>query len=158
MNIYDIDQAIEALIDAETGEVCDLDAFLDLQMEKEAKIENIALWYKNLTAEADAIKAERNALAGRETAAKNKADSLKKYLDVILNGEKFKTPKVAITYRKSSAVQVDDTFLAWAKENAVHLLRHKDPDVDKTAVKDAINAGQKFELARVVENQSLQIK
>ena len=65
MKLYEIDQAIESLIDQDTGEVSDFDVFMDLQMAREAKIENVALLIKNLTAEAEAIKAEKNALAER---------------------------------------------------------------------------------------------
>ncbi len=158
MNIYQIDEAILNLIDPETGEIMDYDAFVELQMARETKIENMALWIKNLTAEAAAIKAERDALAEREKAAKNRAEGLKKYLAQILNGEKFSTPRVAISYRKSTAVEVDDGFLDWAKKNADQYLRYKEPEVDKTALRDAIKAGQEFEYARLIENQSLQIK
>jgi len=77
MKLYEIDREIESLVDPGTGEILDFEAFTSLQMAREAKIENMALWAKNLTAEADAIKAERNNLTDRERAARNKADSLK---------------------------------------------------------------------------------
>lgn len=50
MSIYDIDAAIVSLIDAETGEVSDEEAFDALQMERDKKVENIGLWYKDLQA------------------------------------------------------------------------------------------------------------
>ena len=80
MTIYEIDQSIASLVDPNTGEIGDYDMFCELQMEREAKVENMALWIKNLNAEADAIKAERDNLYEREKAARNKADRLKKYL------------------------------------------------------------------------------
>ena len=44
MNIYEIDNAMFSLIDEETGEIKDFEAFEELQMQKEEKIENAALW------------------------------------------------------------------------------------------------------------------
>lgn len=158
MKLYEIDQAIESLINPDTGEIADFDVFMDLQMEREAKIENVALLIKNLTAEAEAIKAEKNALAEREAATKNKVERFKSYLKDILCGEKFSTPKVAISFRKSAAVEVDDGFVEWAKEHAGGLLKYSEPCVDKTAIKTAITNGETVEMARVVENQNIQIK
>ena len=63
MNLYDIDQAIEAAfedaIDMETGEIVNEEAYkaLDsLQMEFDQKAEGVLLWIKNLTAEAESLK------------------------------------------------------------------------------------------------------
>ena len=60
MNIYEIDNAMMSLIDEETGEIKDFTAFEELQMQREEKIENVALWYKNLVAESKAIREEEN--------------------------------------------------------------------------------------------------
>ena len=63
MNLYEIDAAITALVDPETGEVSDFDAFDQLSMARDQKIENMALYYKKLVADAGAYKAERLAFA-----------------------------------------------------------------------------------------------
>mgnify|MGYP000917782718 FL=1 len=65
MNIYEIDNAMFSLIDEETGEIKGYEAFEELQMQREEKIENVALWYKNLIAESKAIREEEKALAER---------------------------------------------------------------------------------------------
>lgn len=57
MNLYEIDKAILACIDPETGELIDEAALQDLQMERTQKIKNVALWLKNLNASAAAYKA-----------------------------------------------------------------------------------------------------
>lgn len=158
MTIYEIDQALLSLIDPDTGEIGDYDMFCELQMEREAKVENMALWIKNLNAEADAIKAERDNLYEREKAARNKADRLKKYLAEILRGEKFTSPRVAVTFRKSEAVEIDEDFIEWAREKAGYLLKYKDPEVNKTAIKKAIKNGTAIEFARIVQNNNIQIK
>lgn len=56
MTLYEIDQAIQGLVDPETGELMDYEAFAALQMDRDAKIENMALWYKDLMADAMAAK------------------------------------------------------------------------------------------------------
>ena len=158
MKLYEIDQAIENLVEQETGEILDLDAFMDLQMAREEKVENIALWYKNMTAEGDAIKTEIKNLAEREKAIRGKADSLKQRLAAILQGEKFKTAKVSVSYRKSAAVEVSDNFIEWAKANADHLLKYKDPEPDKTAIKQALSNGDDVTGATIIERENIQVK
>ena len=59
MKLYEIDKAILECVDQETGEIIDTEKLSDLQMQKDTKVENIALWIKDLLAEADAIKNER---------------------------------------------------------------------------------------------------
>lgn len=107
MNIYEIEKAIESLID-ENGEIMDFDAFMELQMARETKIENMALWVKDLTAGAKAIKEEEATLSERRKAIEVKADRLREYIAEMLSGEKFSTPKVSISYRKSAAVEIED--------------------------------------------------
>src|SRR5574344_1732207 len=107
-SLYDIDNRILDLTDKETGEILDEQAFEALQMERNDKLENIALWVKNLLSESEALKAEEKAFAERRKSAENKAESLKRYLDSALDGQKFNTTKVAISYRKSTSVDVLD--------------------------------------------------
>lgn len=108
MNIYEIDAAITACVDQETGEILDEQALDALVMERNKKIENVAYWIKDLKAESNAIREEEKALADRRHSAENKVESLKKWLAYALNGEKFKTAKVSVSYRKSKSVQVTD--------------------------------------------------
>ena len=91
MNLFEIDNEIMNCIDEETGEVIDIEKLDDLQMQREEKIENICLWIKNLKAEAEALKEEKDNFAKRQKAAENKAESLKQYIESYLNGEKYKS-------------------------------------------------------------------
>ncbi len=152
MNIYDINRAIENCI-TEEGEVIDEQALTELLMAKEEKIENVACWIKNLTAEAEAIKAEKERLAERQKKAEEKAESLKKWLAFALEGEKFTTARVAISYRKSVSVQVDESLLdkKYMKEKVTYT-------PDKTALKKALQAGENIEGAYLEEKQNIQIK
>ena len=78
MTIYEIDQAIMECVDLETGEIIDTEKLDKLQMERDAKLENVACWIKDLKAEAEALKNEKQALAERQKVAENKMESLKK--------------------------------------------------------------------------------
>lgn len=159
MKLYEIDRAIDELANPETGEISDYEAFENLAMQREAKIEGMALAVKNFSAEADAIAAEIKSLQERKKTAENKAKSLKAYLLTILNGEKFSTGKVAVSYRKSKAVQIDEGFIDWARESFHEdLLTWSEPEPSKTAIKEWLAKGHSCECARMIENTSIQIK
>lgn len=156
MTIYEIDDAIRALVN-EDGEIEDFEAFEQLHMERDAKIENTGLWIKELLAEADAIKKEREALKEREDAARRKAERLKGYLAQALGGEKFQTARISVSWRKSEAVEITRECEAWCRENGA-FLRQKEPDIDKAGIKDALKEGGTVPGASLVTKQNIQIK
>lgn len=153
MNLFEIENEIMNCWDQETGEILDSDRLDQLEMERDTKIENIALYIKNLTADAEALKAEKQSFAERQKAAENKVESLKKYLATYLAGQKFSTQRVAISFRKTSSVNVTD-MTAIPKE----YLKFADPTVDKNAIKAAIKAGTSVAGAEIVEGKSMSIK
>lgn len=161
MNLYEINEAIEKLVDPETGEIQNIEEFEALGMAFNEKIENVACWIKNLVSDAEAIKAEEKTLHERRQALESKADKLKNYLSFWLDGKKFETSKVKCSFRKSSSVVVSDAnaLIKWARENGKdYLLTEKEPEPNKTMIKDYIKNGGKVEGASVVENSSLNIK
>lgn len=158
MSIYDIDDSILSLVDMETGEIEDEKRFDELQMERRQKVENIGCYYKNLIAEAKAMRDEETTLAQRRKAIENKAERIKNLLAYALRGEKFESPKVRCSYRKSKSVQVDDAFVAWAQEHADDLLTFKEPVPNRTAIKEALADGREIKHAEIVTNESLQVK
>ena len=101
LSLYHIDQALEALIDPETGELLDYDAFEQLQMDRERKIESMVCWSKSLDAEAKAIRDEEKELAERRRTMERKRDRLRDYVDRALDGHPFQTARCSVTYRKS---------------------------------------------------------
>ena len=153
MTLYEIDAAILDCIDAETGEVVDADKLNDLQMEREEKVEAVALWIKDLTAEAAALKAEKQAFSERQAAAEKKAESLRKWLSDALAGQKFKTTRVAVSFRKTESVDVPDV---WALDDS--FLKYAEPTADKAKIKAAIKAGETVTGAELVEGISVTIK
>ena len=110
MTLYEIDQAILECLDEETGEIIDLERLSELNMEREKKISNVACWIKDLKAEAEALKVEKQNLAKRQQTCENKVESLKRWLAIALNGAKYKDSKCSVGYRKSTSVNFGINF------------------------------------------------
>lgn len=153
MKLYEIDNAIMDCVDMETGEIIDVERLSALQMERDQKIEGIGCWIKNLLSDAKALKEEKDNLAARQKSAENKAASLKAYLSSYLNGEKFKTAKVAISYRKS-----DSLVIAEGAAIPEKYLKYSEPTLDKIGLKAALKAGEKFPGISIVTSSNIQIK
>ena len=153
MTIYEINQAIMECVDLETGEIIDTEQLDKLTMERETKLENVACWIKELKVEAEALKAEKQRLAERQKVAENKMESLKNYLAYALDGQAFKTTRASVTFKKSQAVEIVDIYKL--DEN---YLRYKEPEADKTAIKEALKQGKTVAGATLVENTSVIIK
>ena len=153
MKLYEIDEAILGCIDTETGEVIDPERLTALQMERTEKIEGVALWIKDIKAEIEAVKAEKNAFAERQKLLEKKLDSITEWLKNTLDGQKFSTPKAVVSFRRTESVKVEDVFKL--NEN---FLRYSDPTPDKAAIKKALKAGETVEGAELVESVSMTVK
>lgn len=153
-SLYEIDQQILSCVDRETGELIDPERLKNLQIERNLKIENIALWIKNLQADALAYKAEKEAFAEREKVAINKAEQLKKYLAKALEGQKFSTAKCAVSFRKSTQLEVVDLG-SIPKEYLVSTVTVK-PNAN--AIKSLLKEGHEVSGCKLVENLNTQIK
>ena len=158
MKLYEIDNAILECIDMETGEVIEAEKLDALNMERDAKIENVVLWIKDLKAEAEAIKAEKLALAERQKVAENKVDSLKKWVAYALGGQKFSTAKCAVSFRNTESVEVTEEGLEALMKEHDELLTYKAPEPNKKAIKDAIKDGLSVDGVQLVQNTSVIIK
>lgn len=158
MKLYEIDNAIYECVN-EDGEVIDQEKLEELQMERDKKIEGIACWIKELSAEANAIKEEKLRLEARQRVAENKVKSLKSYLAYALQGASFRTAKVSVSFRKTESVEVTPDGL----ENLMRcgrddLLKYKEPEPDKTAIKQALKSGLSVRGVQLVQNTSTIIK
>ena len=158
MKLYEIDSAILECIDIETGEIIDTERLDALQIERDAKIENVACWIKDLKAEAEAIKAEKQKLAERQKVAENKAESLKKWVAYALGGQKFSTAKCAVSFRNTESVEVTEEGLEALIKEHDELLTYKAPEPNKKAIKDAIKDGLNVAGVQLVQNVSTIIK
>lgn len=161
MTFREIDQSLLALVDSETGEILDYEAFEALQLERSQKAENMALWVLDLQDETEAIQREIKRLQDRKKSDERKIESLKQYLQLVLSGEKLKTDTLTISFRKSEAVELnDEAVIQWAESTgrSAQLLKYRDPDVSKTAVKELLKSGVEVPGATLVNNTSTIIK
>lgn len=161
MKLYEIDEkiteAFDRAINAETGEILDAQAFAELdslQIMRDEKIEGVLLYVKNLSAEETALKAEKQAFEARQKQVANKIESLKRYISGVLNGEKFKTAKVSVTWRKSEAAEYTGDVLELPEDCRTY----KEPTVNKTELKKRLKAGEVIPGAELVVRNNIQIK
>ena len=160
--LYDIDQEILACIDDETGEILDVEKLDALQMERERKLEGVALWVKDLKAEAAAVKEEADKLTARKKALDNKIEAIKTWLLGALYGEKLKTPRCNVYLTHSQRVNIPDEpklicFLQTLNEPE-KFLRFKDPELRKDEIKKALKDGTIIPGAELEETESVVIK
>jgi len=161
-NLYEISTALEngIWVDEETGEINE-ELLNNLNMAFDDKAENIACYIKDLVADAAKIKAEETALAERRKRKENKAESLKKYITSIMqlaNRPKLEYTRATIRISTNKAIEVDDSFVEWAKSNADDLLTYKEPTPNKTAIKAVLDSGKEVQGAKIVEHTNINIK
>ena len=157
MKLWEINEALEDAfwqsVDPETGEITDSTLLDELRIERDEKVENIALLIKDMKAEASAIQEEERKLRARRTACEHQSEWLKDYLQKCLAGEKFKTSKVSISYRKSESVEVANVW-----DLTDDYMKFKDPEPDKVRIKEDIKKGIHVVGAELVEKTNMIIK
>ena len=160
MTLWEINNAIMACVDAETGEIVDFDQLDKLTMAREEKLENIALYIKSLEADAAAIREEEKALAHRRKVKENKVERLREYLSYSLDGQPFETARVALSFRSSQAVKVTDNvaLLDYLEANFDDCISYKTPTVRLDAVKMLIKRGVDVPGAVIETRSNLQMK
>ena len=152
--LYEIDNEILDCVDMETGEIIDEEKLEALEMERDKKIEGIILWRKDIVAEEEAVKAEAKKLSERARALDNKAEQLKKYIEQALEGNKFKTERCSVSYRKSTSVVIDDVH-----QLPVEVWKDLSEDwISKSKIKEMLEAGKEVKGAHQEEKQSIIIK
>lgn len=163
-SLYEIDRDIQAFIDGlfemadENGEVdIDMDILADLKEQRQEKLENIALYIKNLASEASAIKEEENSLSERRKRLERKCERLKGILvrSMTENNEKeISSPRYCAKIRDSKATEIfDDSILP-----PEYIVGKTTYAPDKTAIKKAIEAGNEVAGARIVINHNLKLE
>lgn len=162
MNLFEINEAVETAfnlaIDPETGEVNEDQLVLleMLEMERDKKIENIACLIKNYRADAAALKAEKDSFAKRQRQAENRAESLSRYLEAALNGEKFTSDRCAVSFRKTSKIVLDEGKTVYDIDT--HFLRMAEPTLDKVAIKKALDEGIEVDGVHTENGLSMTVK
>lgn len=145
------------------------DALLDtldaVDGEMEDKLANCGAFIKQLNAEIEALDDEIKSLRYRSAAKKREIDSFKSYIMGCMENadvKKVDKPLAKLTIRQNAeSVEVADemNLIAWAMtHDHDDLLRYSVPDINKTAIKDAIRSGADIPGAQLVRTKSLIIK
>lgn len=164
-SLYEIDSRIQQILDNiydsadENGEVGDIDLteLHELQEAREVKLENIALYAKNLASEASAIKEEEITLAERRKRLERKSERLKAILINAMEYDgkkKLSTARFEVTIRYSEKTII--TNIDEIPDEYITMKVERNPD--KTAIKAAIKAGQEIAGAEIEINPSITIK
>lgn len=160
--LYEIDQEILDCVDMETGEILDSEKLDALQMERERKLEGVALWVKDLNAEAAAVKEEADKLIARKKSLDNKITSLKNWLLYALDGEKLKTPRCNVyqTHSQRVAVADEEKLIRYLQtiENPERFLRFREPELRKDEIKKALKDRIEIPGAELETTESVVIK
>jgi hypothetical protein len=167
-SLFTIDSEIKAILDSvldqtdENGEFTgDIESIYssleELQEAREAKMENIALYAKNLASEASAIKNEEIILADRRKRLERKCERLEGILmnSLLQNNEtKASSPRFEASVRYYDETKIiDETKIP---EKFLKVKTTKSPD--KVAIKTAIKAGQAVEGAEIESVPHIKIK
>ena len=161
MSLWQIDNAIMEGLDFETGEVTDFERLEQLTLARDAKIEGVALYIKSLQAAAAAIRAEEIILADRRREKERKIERLKEYLTTALDGAKFETPRVKMSFRSSTSVEIVDELhlLEWLEKNHHdECVKYKLPEIRVSEVGKLLKDGKEVPGASLVTKSNLQLK
>ena len=160
--LYDIDQEILDCVDMETGEILDAEKLDALQMERDEKLEGVALWVKDLKAESDAVKEEADKLMARKRALDNKISALKMWLLMALDGAKLKTPRCQVyqTHSQKVAVADEEELIAFLQtlDNPERFLKFREPELRRDEIKKALKDDFEIPGAFLEETESVVIK
>ena len=162
MTLYELKEnflaALDGItVDEETGEALGLDALDAVSADLDEKLEQTALYRKTVAAEAEAIRAEIEALTDRLRAKQKKLLALDGYIGDTMHAcgkERLDTARVSLSFRASESVMETDAQLIPAAYWRETVKR----EIDKAKIKAAIKAGEVVPGAEIVKKQNLQIK
>ena len=138
------------------------DTLTGIEGEFEIKAESVAQYIKQLSSEAEAIKAEEKNLAARRKAKENSVAHMKDYLKNCMdtmNLKKIETAKAKISIKNNAAsLKIDDeqAFIQMLESaGRTELIKYAAPELRKTDIKNLIKSGEEFTGARLEASQSL---
>lgn len=162
--LYELtDEYLRFLNEVDADDEAFIDTLESIEGEIEDKADNYAKLIKEFEAEAEKFDKESKRLADKRDAIKNKVARMKRSLEqaMIVTGKtKFKTdlfsfgiqkntPSVVLSFDDKDAAEIDklpDRFVKVTKT------------VNKTAIKDAINAGEDIGFAHLEQSESIRIR
>ena len=161
LSLYEINEKILNFryeIDEETGEILNIDELDELNMAFDEKIENLCLYAKSLRAEVSAIKDEEKNLKERREAKERKADNIEDYISRNLQGKKFETARVKVSWRKSESVEILNEDAVPERLLDIQVVRKPMRSEIKKELKRAEAEGREVPWARLNVNNNMSLK
>jgi len=160
MNLYEIAGQYRAVLEMEPENddelAAQMNALDELEGELTVKADNIVRYIRNLSAEADALKAEEAALYKKRKAAENKAERLKAYLaaQMTLCGLKeLKAGLFKLRFQPTTpAISIIDEAAIPEQYRKVKI------EIDRLAIRDALKAGEEVPGIEVQRGEALVIR
>ena len=154
---HDFDQVLNMLYDPDIDEQMVFDTLESIEYDIEEKAENCAKIIKILEGESKTIKEEESRLKSRKKAMENRVDWLKTNLEMTMKNTgktKFKTALFSFNIQKNpQSVEILDEEKAMASK----FIKIK-KEIDKTAIKEAIQAGEQIDFARIIQTEGVRIR
>lgn len=151
--------AAAALADLDLDELTVANTLESLAGDLEAKATNVALMCRSLDATAASVKQWAKDATDRAKAIEARAEALRAYLARCLTDaaiERVEGPGVVISWRKSSAVVIDEPALIPAE--FMRVPEPPPPAPDKALIAASIKAGVEVPGAHVEQRRNLQVK
>lgn len=164
MTLYKLTEDYMNLLALAEDPDIDEQAFMDtldgIEGAIEIKAENYAKIMRQLEADAAACDAESKRLKNKAKTIDNNIRRMKQALQFAMQATgktKFKTQLFSFYIQKNSAsVVMDEQYIENIPER---FLVRKDPEINRKAIRDAINAGEDLEgIAHLEQTESLRIK
>jgi len=151
--------AAEKLADLDLDEQTITDTLESLSGELEVKAQSVAHMVRAFEADAAACKEWAKTATERAKAIEHRAESLRDYLRRCMEAcgiEKIDGPGIALSFRKSSAVVINEPGLLPYEFTRQPPLPPAEPD--KKAIAEALKAGKEVPGAHLEHRRNLQIK
>lgn len=154
MKLYEIQEELYKCFDEETGEIIEPEKFDDLQGEMDDKIEGLGCMIKDDAFLIKGLKEEKRRITERIASLEARADSTKEFLKGLLNGRKFETPKVRMSYRKSYSVDVVDE----EKVPDEYTETVETRNIHKADILKALKTGEQVAGCNLIEKNNLSVR
>jgi hypothetical protein len=151
--------AAQRLVDLDMDDQTIADTLDGMSGELTVKAQNVGFMIRSLEADASAIKDWAKDAGERAKALEHRAESLRGYLQRCMEAtgiEKIEGPGIVLSFRKSSAVAINEPDLI-----PLEFMRTPEPPPaapDKKAIADALKAGREVPGAHLEHRRSLQVK
>lgn len=167
LTLFRIDDEIRSILDSlydaidddgvVDGSPVDFTSLEELNVARNAKIDGVACYIKELEARAAARKAESDRLKKLADSDTNKAKGLRTYLALSMdrnNQKEFDSDKNHIYFRDTDAVDIPDASIIPKK----YMRKKVSFEPDKKAIKEILMANGKVRGASLKKNHNIQIK